>query len=594
MCVGVEYFRLGFLLPQYKKSIRTASANFFNERRCRATYILRIFPIALFASTIVASAQSIPSTVQPGREHRQFTLPVTPLSHPAVPMLTLPETMAPADSDKITLHLASVEVEGSTVYKTAEFNALTADLVGKDVTASAIYALASRISAQYGKDGYVVARTFIVPQAVDPKHARIKLKIVEGYIETVVWPTEATRYRDVFTPCLDKIKAERPARTKTIERCLLLANDVPGLTFSSTLKAGENSDGGIDLVVSLKEKPFSGSVDVDNHGSKGRGPWEQTTTVTENNRLGLDESASISYAGSLEPKELYYFSGSYHQVLNSEGLAFDMTASYSHGWPGLSSLKKLDFNSTSSTFEAGLTYPLIRSREQNLRVSALGFIENSNSDTLSATYSDDRLRGIRARFNYDQVDSWLGPVGQSQIIATLSQGFNGLGSTSNDNAVASMANGRVDFTKLEITASRTQDLTHGFSLYGALNGQWSRTALLSSEQCGYGGKYVGRAFDPDELSGDLCASAVAEARYDLPVHVENLTQAQIYAFSDYANLHIKDAAASTKDDLDGASLGAGMRLGWREFASADLYAAKPITGRDNKDWRFFVGFSGHF
>lgn len=552
-----------------------------------ALIVLGIYPAP-------SEAQTIPSTVQPGRERQQFTPPVAPLSHAPAAFLQLPETMAPADADKIRLRLASLTVEGSTVYSEAELNALAADLVGKDISAAAIYNLASKISAKYGKDGYLVARAIIVPQAVDPKHASIRLKVVEGYIETVSWPAEANRYRDVFTPCLNKIKAERPAKTKTIERCLLLANDVPGLTFSSTVKAGKNSDGGVELVVSLKERPFSASVSVDNHGSKGRGPWEHVTSVTENNRLRLDESLTFTYAGSLEPKELYYLSGSYHQVLNSDGLAFDMTAAYSHGWPGLTSLKSLDFNSTSSSFEAGFSYPLIRSREQNLRISALGFVEDTKGETLGSTYSDDRLRGLRARFNYDQVDAWLGSIGQSQIITTVSQGFDGLGSTGNDNATASVANGRVDFTKLEFVASRTQDLTHGFSLYGAFSGQWSRTALLSSEQCGYGGKFIGRAFDPNELSGDLCASTVAEARYDLPVHGENLTQAQIYAFSDYANLHIKDAAASTKDDLNGASLGAGLRLGWRDIANADLYAAKPVSGRDDKDWRFFVAFSAHY
>jgi hemolysin activation/secretion protein len=84
---------------------------------------------------------------------------------------------------------------------------------------------------------------------------------------------------------VDKIKSELPARTKTIERCLLLANDIPGLTFSSTLRAGENSNGGIVLVVALTEKPFDFDARLDNHGAQGRGPWEYATSITENGRL---------------------------------------------------------------------------------------------------------------------------------------------------------------------------------------------------------------------------------------------------------------------------------------------------------------------
>ena len=93
------------------------------------------------------------------------------------------------------------------------------------------------------RTAYLLARVAVVPQAVDPKGAKLRIGIVETYIENIEWPKTARRYRDLFTPCLDKIKSERPARTKTIERCLLLANDAPGLTFSSTLKAGKEQGG---------------------------------------------------------------------------------------------------------------------------------------------------------------------------------------------------------------------------------------------------------------------------------------------------------------------------------------------------------------
>src|SRR6202012_1491647 len=107
-------------------------------------------------------------------------------------------------------------------------------------------------------------------------------------------------------------------------------------------------------------------------------------------------------------------------------------------------------------------------REQNLRLSALGFLEDAYSQTLGAPFTDDRLRGVRLRANYDQVDTWLGGVGQSQIIGTFSQGIDGLGSAANGNPLASVANGRVDFSKFQLTANRSQVVGGGFSLFGAI------------------------------------------------------------------------------------------------------------------------------
>jgi len=534
-----------------------------------------------------AGAQIIPPSALPGRETERFTPPIAPLSRPASPFIQLPETMAPATAAGVRLLVKSVTVEGSTVYSAADLAPLYADLIGKDVSAADVYAVANKIAAKYGKDGYLVARAIVVPQAVDPKRAALRIRVVEGFIENVDWPAAAARYRDLFTPCLDKLKRERPARVKTIERCLLLANDAPGLTFASSLKAGKDNNGGSVLVVTLSEKPIDAAVRIDNRGALGEGPWEQTTTLTENNRLGIDESTTLTYAGALDAQELQYLGLNYHQLLTSDGLAYDSSFSHSEGKPG-ASLSALDFKSRSTSFESGFTYPLIRSREQNLRVSALGFLEDAFSESLGAPFSNDRLRGFRLRANYDQVDTRLGTVGQSQIIGTFSQGVDGLGSTANGNPLASVTNGRVDFSKFELIANRTQTLGAGFSLYGALDGVWAGSALLSAEQCTYGGATFGRAFDPDTLVGDRCVVELGELRYDLPIADNPFKQSQLYAFADHGDLYRVGASASTPGHAEASSVGAGMRFAWRDNVSADVQAARGFGDPANQGWRAFL------
>jgi hemolysin activation/secretion protein len=128
-------------------------------------------------------------------------------------------------------------------------------------------------------------------------------------------------------------------------------------------------------------------------------------------------------------------------------------------------------------------------------------------------------------------------------------------------------------------------------------GQYAFTPLLVPEQCGFGGRTFGRAFDPSELLGDHCLMGTAELRYDLPNLIpspltkEQLTplpSAQIYGFTDRANLYrIPVAAVGTAAaTFVAASAGGGIRLGWQDRLNVDLSAAKEMQGPRN-DWRFF-------
>ena len=88
------------------------------------------------------------------------------------------------------------------------------------------------------------------------------------------------------------------------------------------------------------------------------------------------------------------------------------------------------------------------------------------------------------------------------------------------------------------------------------------TPLLASELCGYGGRFFGRAYDPSDLVGDSCVEILGELRYDVPWIRTLMNQAQLYAFADRGWLHNLAPVAGTPRDLDGASVGGGVRLGW--------------------------------
>ena len=192
--------------------------------------------------TAAAEAQVIPPSDQPGRERQRFIQPAAPQAQPGGPVVTLPSTVAPKGADKVF-----VLVRGRR--RSAARRSISPRQLGRSTPAwsasacrlTAVYALAQAITTKYGNDGYVLSRAVVPPQQLDPKGAIVHIEVVEGYIDKVEWPPQLSRYRDFFTDYAAKITAQRPANIRTIERYLLLAGDLPGLKFKTSLRPSKHT-----------------------------------------------------------------------------------------------------------------------------------------------------------------------------------------------------------------------------------------------------------------------------------------------------------------------------------------------------------------
>src|SRR3979409_2627685 len=146
-------------------------------------------------------------------------------------------------------------------------------MLGDEVTLAAVYDLARRITAKYGAAGYVLSRAVVPPQNFGRHGAVVRIQVVEGYVDNVVWPEKLTRYRDFFTDYASRIVADRPANIRTLERYLLLAHDLPGLKSAPPLKPSPTNPNASTLIVEVTEKPIDAVARVDNRGTEARGPW---------------------------------------------------------------------------------------------------------------------------------------------------------------------------------------------------------------------------------------------------------------------------------------------------------------------------------
>src|SRR3954466_10876044 len=143
--------------------------------------------LAMVSVSFAAIAQVVPPSDQPGRERERFERPPVPLAQPGGPAISVPGIEAPPGAAETKLVIRQIRIVGATIYTAAQLAELYANVVGKKVTLQAVYDLAQRITAKYGADGYVLSRAIVPVQQLDPNGAVVKIQVVEGYIESVVW-----------------------------------------------------------------------------------------------------------------------------------------------------------------------------------------------------------------------------------------------------------------------------------------------------------------------------------------------------------------------------------------------------------------------
>lgn len=554
------------------------------------------------AWTAYAVSQTIPGSVEAGRVEERFETPAPPRAVPTARQ-GLESTIPPAQAAQVPLSITGFRIVGATALEASALQAVVAPYQDRNGTLLDVFQAAAALTAYYGDKGYLLSRAIVPPQELEPSGAVITLQIIEGYVDRVAVPENSGTRAGLLQQHGRNVEASRPLNADRLEREMLLANDIPGLSVQSNLSASPTTPAASTLTLTTNENPGGWGIRLDNRGSDASGPLQFTISGEANNLLGLNEqiSGGLTLAGPADssdrPELAYVFLG-YDQVLNASGLRFSFDVNYSQGDPDNAALTALDYETEGLNASVALSYPFIRTRSRNLSGTLALDFKNSESTNFAGVASEDRLRILRAELSFDNADQYNGT---NQIRLAFYKGFDGLGSTSNTNPNASRTPGKVDFFKTTLELSRTQNLGQGFSLHGALFGQWTDDPLLSSQECGFGGQQYGRGFDSSVITGDTCIKGSVEVRYNVPsgdfTQSLNLDYAQVYAFADAGRIGNITPPAGTASSDNASSAGLGLRFGLGKM-SFDVSAAKPLDTPSSinidDDWQGFFSLSARF
>ena len=531
---------------------------------------LRGLAVSAFIGAGTAWAQvNIPSTAQPGRVGQTLGLQPQLPEVGGEPLITLPgegghETPL---KNSLSFTLNGIRLEGNTVLSNDELKPAYAEYLGKPVTLATLNRIAAKITARYRNAGYILSQAVLPPQKI--KGGVVTIRIIEGHISRVEFQGK-TVTGGLLREYAERIQDERPLNMQTLERYLLLMDDLPGLTAHAFIRPSRDISGASDLVVTVEEKHFDGTATLDNRGTRYLGPLQGGITVDANDMLGLYDQTQLHGVNTAELNEMHYGQFVHQEQLDDDGTKATFSASRTASYPAYK-LRSFDVQGTDTDYNLAVSHPFIRSRRQNLYGTVTLDARETNNDSLGTQLYHDSLRILRLDGAYDFADSLSGV---NRVEATVSKGFGW--DTSADGSNRSRADGHPEFYKGDLQASRLQQISGPYSVYVAATGQAASDTLLAAEEFGLGGPAFGSAYDPSEIIGDAGIAGRAELRYSRSGDWDLIPSYQFYGFYDIGKVWIRDAAAGA-DTASLADAGLGVRFNLMQPLSGSLELAEPLT-----------------
>ncbi|MES2717333.1 MAG: ShlB/FhaC/HecB family hemolysin secretion/activation protein [Pseudomonadota bacterium] len=534
---------------------------------------------------------ALPTLAEPGRAPLRPVLPTPGLGSAPISVPQAAAAQAPAGAEALRFTLRRLQIDGASRYDDASLQPLYAGLLAQEISVAQVFGVAQALELRYRNAGFVTTRVVVPQQTVEDGVFRIR--VVEGRLSDIVFDADIGPARAAVERLLEPLRGQVPVSIHEIDRRLLLANDLGGLTVRATLEPAPNTLGGSVLQVRVLRQPREATLSLDSRSSPYLG-WASLGGTVSFNALGARaDRISLAARSSLETGRSANASAAWDALLSDDGLSLNAALSLAASRPRRE-LQALDVQSQVRSAQLGLTWPLIRSRQQNLRAVGQLELRDVDTDIAGQAFTRDRLRVLRLGLSYERADE-LDGISAARLV--LHQGLRMAGARRSGDALASRRNGRPDFTKLTLDLTRVQQLGARSSLMLAATGQWSSGALLASEEMALGGASFGRGYDDGEIAADQGVAVSAEIRHH-PQWAGLPLAPQLYAFVDAGQLRATAQGAPLANGRSLASAGAGVRADLMPGAIATLELAKPLNAtprtQDNRHPRLFLRWVQQF
>jgi len=516
-----------------------------NLKLTQKTLALAGISAFVFLGVSAVNAQSVPDA---GSLLQQIEKDIKPqLPSKSAPQFVSPPPMQSLGGEKVEVkHFKFV---GNTLLNIAQLEPVVTSFLNRPIDFATLQNVAIQVAAAYRQAGWVV-RVYLPQQ--DIVNGMVTIQIVEAVLGTVRLEGAPTRVNAAQVKKLVETSQPlgSPLNGDSLDRALLLIDDLPGISATGRLSEGQNQ-GETDLVLAVADSPLlSGELAADNAGARSTGVGRLMANIMASSPAGIGD---LAFATLIHSEGSDYLRAAYTLPVGSSGWRLGLNAShlsYQVLTPGLT---QADGTSSTSGLEA--SYPLLRSRTSNVYLAmALDYKDFDNRGEVNTRYKS-QVASLSVNGNlFDD----LGSGGATNGGLSLIKGNLNLAGSPNEAADAATTQTAGSFQKLRFAVARQQVLTKDMSFYAGIAGQRASKNLDSSEKFYLGGVGGVRAYPATEGGGTEGHILNLELRARLPA---NFSVAGFYDHGSVAinkNNAIVGAAAPNKFDLKGV----GVSVGW--------------------------------
>ena len=376
----------------------------------------------------------------------------------------------PKGAESLSVTISDVTVDGGSPDFVGDIDAAIAKVRGRRVTVKALYGVAAEIEAAYSRAGYVLTRVTVPPQKLVDGGV-FRLIVLDGFIESIDVSAVPERQREAVRARVASLIGAHGLTMAQIERRLLIAGDVPGLSIRSALTKGTEI-GGARLVLEANWKPVSVSIGADNLVGPTYDNFEFPMQASLNSVLGFGE---LIYGSAITgPDANTIFGGLPVRRIFAIGSVVPIGVD---GWsvnPEYTNSNTNPRQAASAVPTTGLferfalraVYPIIKTRSETLTVA--GSFEAMNEVEQASTFgtelNKDRLRILTVGLDGSKALAWNDSLSGGVL---LTQGLNGLGArdqadATNSGIPLSRQGSRPDYSKYRRVCAFRSVPTDGF------------------------------------------------------------------------------------------------------------------------------------
>ena len=480
-----------------------------------------------------------------------------------------------AQTPVVRFEVKRFEVEGDNPLPQARTGEVLAPFTGEHAGVDGLLAAADALERAMQDAGFAFQRVTLPPQSLQDGKVVLQVtvfRVSRIEVRGAQFHSEANVRRSV--PALRE--GETPD-TGAIGRDLAVANRQGWKTMHLTFRESETDAAGLDAVLEVQDRrPRLVWSGLDNTGSASTGRIRWSAGASLGNLFDRDHSVNASYttspghAGQVRQWAVGYAAPVY-------GLGGTLSSHFVRS--DADSGRVLDlFDVSGSGAFAGLLYTQELPRRGRLshRLS-VGFDDRrfDNDLVLAGSGEDVAPPPVRSRpVTLGYGAEYAGDDWGLDLWAAYARSLTGGGDNDDDVYAANRAGAEAGWDVLRGGAALSWPVTERWSARALVEGQTAGEALIAGEQFALGGVRSVRGFSERETAGDDGWRGSLELWS--PVHLKS--GLRVVLFADAGRVTNESPGTNLPASDARASVGGGVRWGWKEHVSLQLDVGLVVDG----------------